>query len=183
MVLVGVSLVLAHPAQVNWGCFIKRLLVIALAASAISVVTYLTFPQGFIFFGILHAIVAASLLGAMVLRAPAPIILLIGSAMIFAALSFDAPIFNSRWYAWLGFASQPPFSNDLVPIFPWVGLTLIGISFTKIALRYSMVERIAAHEWKGPVARMLAWLGRHSLPIYLIHQPILLALTLPFAKG
>lgn len=182
MILVGVSLVLAHRPQVKWRSFLKRLAVIVVAAIVISLATFFAFPGSFIFFGILHAIAAASIVGVIFLRLPAIVTLLTGAAMIAAASFFNTLTFNPRYLAWIGFASQPPMSNDFVPVFPWVGLTLLGIALTKLGLFYSMDKVFAAHEPRGAIARVFAWFGRHSLLIYLIHQPILLLLILPFSQ-
>ena len=181
MVLVGVSLVLAHGAQVRWMPFAKRILVIAIAALAISIATRFIFPRTFIYFGILHAIAAASVIGALFLRVPAMLTLLVGLVMIALSYAFSDPLFNTRWLAWIGFAEQPPVSNDFVPIFPWVGLTLLGISLTKLAVALSADEWLSNREPTGKTVRSLAWLGRHSLAIYLIHQPVLLAIILPLS--
>ncbi|TGR73602.1 DUF1624 domain-containing protein, partial [Mesorhizobium sp. M2D.F.Ca.ET.223.01.1.1] len=54
--LVGVSLFLAHGRKIRWPGFWKRLAMVAVAAAAISAVTYFVTPDGFIFFGILHEI-------------------------------------------------------------------------------------------------------------------------------
>lgn len=181
MMLVGVSLVLAHRNHVRWSPFAKRLAVIAVAALAITLVTRFVFPQSFIYFGILHAIVAASVIGVMFLRLPAALTALAGAGMIALSYAFSHAVFDTRWLAWIGFAQQPPVSNDFVPIFPWVGSTLLGISLTKLAVKQSTDKWLRAHEPTGTGVHRLAWLGRHSLVIYLIHQPVLLAVILPLA--
>ncbi|MDD9908724.1 MAG: heparan-alpha-glucosaminide N-acetyltransferase domain-containing protein, partial [Ahrensia sp.] len=33
----------------------------------------------------------------------------------------------------------------------------------------------------GPFMKALVWMGRHSLVIYLVHQPLLLAIIVPVA--
>ncbi|MCT8998071.1 heparan-alpha-glucosaminide N-acetyltransferase [Chelativorans intermedius] len=182
MFLVGVNLVLAHRGGMRWDAFARRLGPIILAALAISIVTKFVFPDTFIYFGILHAIVAASVIGVFFLRLPM-IFSLIGAALIFTIpFAFNHALFNSRWVAWIGFAEQVPPSNDFVPLFPWVGLTLLGIFLARFALAQSADAWLKRHEPPGNVARSLAWFGRHSLAIYLIHQPILLAVIIPLAS-
>lgn len=181
MFLVGVNLVFAHKQAVRWGAFARRLAVIVLAASAISLVTAFAFPETFIFFGILHAIAAASIIGVPFLRVPAVFTLAAGVSFVLLPFSYEDAFFNIRWLAWIGFSEQPPASNDLVPVFPWVGLTLLGIALTKLALRHSVDDLLRRHEPANAIARSIAWLGRYSLPIYLVHQPVLLAVILPLA--
>ena len=181
MVLVGVSLVLAHGTEVRWAPFAKRTLVIVISALAISVATRFMFPQSFIYFGILHAIAAASVIGALFLRFSAMLTLASGVVAIALSYVFSDPLFNTRWLAWIGFAEEPPMSNDFVPIFPWVSLTLLGISFTKLAVELSTDNWLSNREPSSYSVRSLAWLGRHSLAIYLVHQPVLLAIIFPLS--
>ena len=61
--LVGLSLVLANTPKIRWPGFWKRLAMILAGAAAITLVTYIVTPGDFIFFGILHSIAAASLIG------------------------------------------------------------------------------------------------------------------------
>jgi uncharacterized membrane protein len=68
--LAGVSLWLGHGCGVRWRGFWRRFVMVAGAAAAITVATWFALGEGFIFFGILHAIAGASLLGLLVLRVP-----------------------------------------------------------------------------------------------------------------
>ena len=68
-----------------------------------------------------------------------------------------------------------------MPIFPWSGLTLIGMATTAWMLRGGGGERLAAVRSSGKLAKGLAWMGRKSLLIYLLHQPILLAIIVPLS--
>jgi uncharacterized membrane protein len=181
MTLVGVSLVLAHRDRLRVGPFGRRILVVLLAALAITIATRFAFPNAFIFFGILHAIAVASLVGMVFLKASALQNLGAGVTVVALPLLFRDAAFNSRWLAWIGFAEQPPSSNDLVPVFPWLGATLLGIALAKVALRLSLDEWLSQTEPRGHVAHSIAWLGRHSLLIYLIHQPILLGMIVPLS--
>jgi uncharacterized membrane protein len=57
-----------------------------------------------------------------------------------------------------------------VPLAPWAGVVLVGIALGHALARSGF--RAVAPLATAPVA--LRWLGRHSLPVYMVHQPILL---------
>ena len=183
MFLVGISLVLAHTQHMRWRSFVRRLSVIVVSAALISALTYAFFPGNFVYFGILHAIAAATLIGVLFLRSHPIIPTAVGLVVILLPWLVNAAAFDTRWLAWIGFAATPPPSNDYVPIFPWVGLTIVAIGATKAALSsglYGRIIQLETHENRRFLP--FVWMGRHSLVIYLVHQPVLLAVILPFAR-
>jgi len=167
--LTGFSLVLAHGGFVRWRPFLRRLVTVGLAALAISVVTRLALPDRFIYFGILHAIFFCSIIGICFVWVQASWSAL-GALIVWCiwavfARSLDLPI----WMAWTGLRQSVPPSLDFIPVFPWLAPCLLGIAMAKVTSTY----------WKGqhstgPVLDILTWPGRHSLSIYLLHQPIIL---------
>lgn len=181
MILVGVGLVLADRSGFRPFSYFKRLAKIATAAAAITAVTWYVLPATFIYFGILHAIAAATLIGTLFLRAPAWTCLLTGITVFSMPMLWQSAIFDTRWLAWLGFAQQVPPSNDFVPIFPWVGLTLMGMAVAKWLLSASLDATYTNVLAARTPARLLVWMGRRSLAIYLLHQPILLAIIVPLS--
>jgi uncharacterized membrane protein len=177
--LVGVSLFLAHGNGIRWRPFLIRFAMVAGAALAISVVTWIAVPSGFIFFGILHEIALASLLGLAFLRLPA-VLTLIAAAIVVAAPWFvRSEFFDHPWLWWVGLSSVDPRSNDYVPIFPWFGAVLLGIALTKLASSAGLTARLAKLQLSYTGA--LRFAGRHSLAFYLIHQPILVSAVWAFA--
>jgi uncharacterized membrane protein len=177
--LVGVSLYLAHGNGVRWRSFLIRFAMVAGAALSISVVTWIAVPAGFIFFGILHQIALASLLGLAFLRLPA-VLTLIAAAIVIAAPWFArSEFFDHPWLWWGGLSSVDPRSNDYVPVFPWFGAVLIGIAVARLALSAGLTARLA--KLRLPYTGALQLAGRHSLAFYLIHQPILVSLVWVFA--
>ncbi len=173
--IVGVSLVLASRRGINWRHYFRRLAVIVASALAITIVTWFTFPDAFIFFGILHEIAVASVLGLAFIRAP--IALTVAAAVFcFAAPHFlSAPLFDHSALLWIGLSTTLPRTNDFVPIFPWFGAILAGIAAAKLWPRLGL-EQLAL--WRtASVPPALLFVGRHSLLIYLLHQPILFGLT------
>jgi uncharacterized membrane protein len=200
--IAGVSLVLAHRDHIDWRAFWRRFGVIAGAAALVSLGTWLVFPAAFVFFGILHCIAAASLLAIPFLLAPWPAAVAAG-VFFFAAPHFlAAPIFNSNWLQWLGLSTTEPLTQDWRPLFPWAGALLLGVGAARFRLPSSgdiagkegqgiapatapeperppsWLTPRPAHSVPPPASRAggLAFLGRHSLPIYLAHQPLLFAL-------
>ncbi len=172
--LVGVSLVLAHARGVRWKPFAIRLAQVAAAAAAISIITYFAVPNGFIFFGILHQIALASLLGVIVLRLPALVLIALSFLAIAAPAFLRSAIFDMPWLWWVGLSSNNPPSNDYVPLFPWFGAVVLGMATAKIARQTDAMEGLRSIQ-PGRWAHLLEWGGQHSLAFYLLHQPILIA--------
>lgn len=179
--LVGVSLVLAHGKAIRWNGFLRRLAMVAAAALAISVVTYFAVPGGFIFFGILHQIALASLLGLAFLRLPATLTLVVAAAVIAAPQFLRFAFFDHAFWWWLGLGSVDPRSNDYVPLFPWFGAVLAGIGAAKLAQSAGLFARLATVR-PGPWSRPFQFAGRHSLAFYLIHQPVLISCVWAFSQ-
>lgn len=177
--LAGVSLVLGHGRGIRWRSFWRRWAFLVVGALAITVATWFAFPQSFVYFGVLHAIALFSLLGLAFLRAPLWLPIVVAAVVIALPFFHADPLFNEKAWSWLGFWQVPPPANDLVPVFPWFGAVLLGIIATRIVLASRLAPRLAAIAPAGRLPRLLAFLGRWSLLIYLLHQPILLGLVYP----
>ena len=174
LALAGVSLVLAHGERLNALGFSRRLMMIVAAAGAITLVSWYFEPGGVILFGILHCIAASSVLGLAFLRVPVAVVLIAAAACFAAPAFLTSPLFNAPGWLWLGLASEPRPSNDYVPLLPWFGTVLIGIASARLALARASKAEWSRWQPRATVSRMLALAGRHSLAIYLVHQPVLL---------
>lgn len=171
--LVGVSLVLAHGNGIRWKNFWKRLARIVAAAAAITVATRFATPDSFIFFGILHHIALASVLGLLFVRLPAFVTAIAALLVVAAPHYLRMPAFDHPALWWIGLSPVNPRSNDYVPLFPWFGAVLAGMATTQMALRLGLLERLRSWSparWAGP----LILVGQHSLAFYLLHQPVLI---------
>lgn len=179
MLLVGVNLVLGHGNRTKWISFWRRLAVIIAAAATITILTRIAFPQSFIFYGILHSIAVSSLAGILFVRSPFWVCLIMAGAILILPQLISSSIFDSRWLAWIGLFANPPVSYDFVPFFPWTGLTFLGMALVKIIpLEYLRASQLSANLGNRSTF-WIGWAGRKSLPIYLIHQPVLLAIIAP----
>ncbi|MDR7123243.1 heparan-alpha-glucosaminide N-acetyltransferase [Pseudotabrizicola sp. 4114] len=179
--LAGVSLWLAHGHGIRWTAFWKRFAMVAGAAALVTIATYYTMGAQFIRWGILHAIAAGSLIGLAFLRAP--VILTVAAA----AAAFAAPhlgrsdLFNAPHWIWLGLSTEIPPMMDYEPLLPWLCPVLLGLATAKLMTRAGAWETL--RRWQpGPVGRAALWPGKHSLAIYLIHQPVLFGAVYVFTR-
>lgn len=170
--LAGFSLVLAHYPKIRFAPFLRRLGVIVAAAAVISVATYWFTPDSWIFFGILHAIAVSSMIGLAFVRVPPLLTLGVAAIAIVLPALLRSPSLDAPWFWFLGLSETMPRSNDYVPLLPWIGALLAGIAVARFMVdrqKLGVLDRLPA----GP--RWLRWGGRHSLTVYLLHQPILIA--------
>jgi uncharacterized membrane protein len=178
MGLVGVSLVLADRAGAPSLHFWRRVGLIAACALAVSAASWITFPRSFIYFGILHCIAVASVLGWPLVRLPA-IAFVTGCAVIVAGLTFAHPAFDVPVLSVVGFVTHKPLTEDYVPLAPWAGVVFVGIALGQFLAR--QLFRTVAPLSAAPAP--LRWLGRHSLAVYMVHQPILLGVLWIVLRG
>ena len=78
---------------------------------------------------------------------------------------------------WLGWVTQKPFTEDYVPLFPWLGVMWWGMACGQWLLAHR------AHWIARPLPRggaPLVVLGRYSLSYYMLHQPVLMGALMLF---
>ena len=172
--LAGVSLWLAHGQGIRWPAFWRRWIKLVAAAALVTVATYVALPEYFVYFGILHCIAASSLIGLFALRLPAAAVAALGAVIMVASYILPDPAFNAPLLRFIGLATEPAMTVDFEPLFPWVGPFLLGLASAKWARARGLLHRLTLPD--TPVLRRLALPGQHSLMVYLVHQPILIAL-------
>ncbi|ATH08218.1 hypothetical protein BIY24_09725 [Halobacteriovorax marinus] len=160
LIAMGLSLPLVHSPKINWKKFWPRWIKIALGALVITVYTYFTFKNSWVYFGTLHCIALASIVSLPFIRIP-KIAGAIGVCLLVLKLFFGISI---PWFE-LSHASM-----DYIPLFPWIGCIFLGF-----ALWSFNFHQLNPFNFK--FMRPLEKMGQHSLLIYMIHQPILYGLV------
>ncbi len=184
LLVMGVAQVMARDRGpgLNAKIFFRRLGVIVLCAGLVSAATYLIDAGSYVFFGILHHVALASLVlaGAVFLPSSALIAL---AVICFAAPEFlAAPLFQAGPLLWVGLAPVPPVSVDYVPLLPWIGIPLLGMVAGRMMVLDGHGAALLAWNPAQPLAQVVRWVGRRSLLLYIIHQPILFGGLYGFAR-
>ena len=180
--LVGVSLAISYsrasasrPGRSLFGKYLLRGLRILAYALALTAV-FLLLGMGVVAFGILHLIGVSIILAYPLLRYRFANLILglsliaVGLYMRIEGLSSESP-----WLLPFGVVPENLVMPDYRPLLPWFGVVLLGVFAGNVV--YGGGRRPALFAGKAPApARPLLPLGRNSLFIYLVHQPILIAL-------
>lgn len=142
----------------------------------ITVVTWFIDSQQYIRFGILHLIGLSIVLAYPLLRYRA-FNAVVGLGLLVAGfyLQQHHHAFGYPWLFWVGFIPETPIVFDYRPLLPWFGAVLVGIAVGNWL--YPKSQRVVGIPdlSKVPGIGFLALIGRRSLAIYLVHQPLLLA--------
>ena len=149
---------------------------VLLGAAAVTAVTWGLFPSQTIWFGVLHCLAVCMGLYAVLRRwiRKIPPIWGMAAALLLFVITYRVPDgflltlpLPAEWYRGgfltiFGF-SGPFFTTlDYVPLLPHLFLFLAGVFIGRLPLPVSRTR-----------SRFLAFFGRHSLAVYLLHQPVL----------
>ncbi len=166
---------------------IKRGLVVFLAGAVVSAVTILFTPESRILFGVLTLIgssmILISLAKPLLERCPAAAGLGVSFVLFLCTKNISSGYIGfgswrlwtlpKTWYsgwltAYLGLPMKVFFSTDYFALMPWLFLFAAGWFFHPIAQKAGWFP-ILGHS----AAKSLEWAGRHSLIIYVLHQPLI----------
>jgi uncharacterized membrane protein len=185
--IVGVSLVISHAREEERLAgdprrqtgiavkFLKRGVGIFACGLLVTFATWLYLGEGFVIFGILHLIGVSTILALFFFRFR-KVNLLIGCMLIvIGILLAEAGVTGPFWLLWLGIPPAPFTSVDYTPLLPWFGVVLVGMGVGE-RLYPGGKRSFAVPRLPALIFSPLAFLGRHSLLIYLLHQPVILIL-------
>lgn len=155
----------------------RRAAQVAVCALAVSAATWIALGDDYVRFGILHCIAAAMLIGPLLVRLGrwnavlAAVVLAAGLALM------DGPESDVPGLLVLGVSHPGGAGVDWYPLAPWLAPMLLGLA---VGLALYPAGRRGAWGRRLPTPRHAAAIGapgRHALPIYLVHQPVLIALV------
>lgn len=141
------------------------------SAILVSVATYFFSPANYVRFGILHLLGLSIFLSRILKWFPSIVLGVLSAILLFLPFLLDRLTTNSE--VLLPFGVTPPTfaSMDYYPLVPWLAVFILGLLTGRHVYyrKQSILPPIAG-------SNSFCRLGRHSLIIYLLHQPLLLAL-------
>ena len=158
---------------------IRRGLIVLGCGATIFIVTLAMYLLGFagkgmiIWFGVLQCLGVCMILWAVFKKLPTWLLAVLSVGMIAAGLYLRSVILvDFPWLVWLGFLYPGFVSADYFPLLPHLGFFLLGavLGRTVYAGKRSLLPNVNE---KNPLIRFLTGCGKLSLPIYMLHQPVI----------
>ena len=175
LLIMGISLFLSSYRGLSKKRFQRRLFLLIFYSSLVSISSWIIYPSSMIFFGILHFITVASVLGLLFIHL-GKINLAIGLSLIVISQNVSHSFFDQPYIQWLGLMTRLPVTVDYVPILPWFGVVLIGIYLGQLLSQQPNKSLLKSWQCNDTFSKTLALGGRYSLHIYMLHQPLFLGI-------
>jgi uncharacterized membrane protein len=160
-----------HTTKLTRKYFIRGIKLLFFAA-LITLFSYVFVPQYTIFFGILHLFAISSFLIPFFIKYT-KLNLIAGLSIILSGVYLQQQTFNFSYLSWLGFVPENLSTFDYFPLIPWFGVMLLGVYYG----RY-VIEKNANIRFNSKISSIFTFLGKHSLTVYLVHQPALILLLI-----
>lgn len=157
---------------------VRRGLTVLAAGLLVSAVTVAMVRLGLsgksiiIYFGVLHCLGVCMLLWPLVRKLPVWALGILAMVVIVLGQIVDGHAFAWGTFLFpLGLQPAGFASSDYFPLLPFWGFFLLGSLLGKLLYKQkvSLFPRVNP---QTPLIRFCAWVGRWSLPVYLLHQPV-----------
>ena len=150
--------------------FWRRWAQVAGCAVVVSLGSAWMFPGSWIYFGVLHGIAVMLIM----CRLVAPLrgwLWPLGALAVLLPRVLQLPLFDHPALNWVGLVTHKPLTEDYVPVLPWLGVMLWGLAAGQWLLQH---RRSVLSAPLPAVLQPMAVLGRWSLSLYMLHQPVLI---------
>lgn len=169
----------------------KRGIIVFICGLLVTLATFIFMPENIIIFGVLTLIGSAMIILSFMhrfLNKLPPVFFSIISFLLFLVtkdindgyLGFEGLkiiklpnfLYKNLFTSYLGFTARHFSSADYFSLFPWIFLFICGYFVFKVFEKYNTLKI-----FKGKNVPIINFIGRHSLLIYLLHQPLIYGIT------
>jgi len=148
---------------------IKRGLKILALAMLITLATYFYNIDMTIKFGVLHFLGVSILLYSLLEKININLLVIIGTIIFILGNMVKNVTTDFDYFFVLGITSNNFISADYYPLIPWLGVFIYGIVIGKLLYKdKKSVFRFSINN------NIISWVGKHTLSIYIIHQPLII---------
>lgn len=175
IIISGMSLSISYSKGGGIAKFLKRGAKLAVLACLVTAASFIFLESGYILFGVLHFFALSSVLVYPFMKyAKSDAVLFVGVGAILIGIALMSVRIDVGYLFWMGLVEEGFTTFDFFPIFPWLGVMLIGAHIGSNL--YPNGKRMFGLNWNGnKFTSIFQFLGRYSLLIYFIHIPLLLA--------
>jgi uncharacterized membrane protein len=160
--------------------YLKRGLLLFSIALLITVFTWFYPHKGFIVFGVIHCIGVSIILSYWFISKP-NLALPVGIILIMLGILVKTLTTTNPYLFWIGITTSTFYTLDYFPLIPWLGVVFIGIFLGQQFYPY-LKKKYTNIQIQPKLTIPITFLGKHSLIVYLVHQPILFAILYLFFK-
>lgn len=162
----GASFYVSYTRRRSFKRILRRFVKLMSLGFIITLVTYVIFKEGTIYFGVLHFLAVAWIIAIPFYYTRFTYLFAVLFILLYPLI--DSIHVDNILLLPIGITPQNFYTFDYFPIFPWLGVFLLGFKFGEFVMRRN----------GGCRSSLFCWLGRNSLKVYLLHQPIFVSILL-----
>lgn len=164
----------------EWRVYVRRGILLLSGGLVISLLTFVLFHAYAIWFGVLHLLGLSFIIGIPFLHRPRAAL---GAGTILTAGGlFFSTLGNNIMPFWPIILPVSFSTFDYFPLLPWFGIFLLGIRAGHFFYPRGMRSRFAYALPANVITVFLSRIGKKSLLIYFVHQPVLVGAILFFQQ-
>lgn len=153
--------------------FWARVSKLGLLAIGITIATYIVMPEVYVRFGVIHFFTFATLAALLFINMKKWVMILGILIVVTGVLITRDGLFPEPWLYMTGLMSERPPSIDYIPLIPWFGVFLIGMSLGHCNALRNMLAKFRRPNVS--FVHAIIRLGRNALAFYAIHQLVIYA--------
>jgi uncharacterized membrane protein len=155
----------------------KRGVIVFFSAMLVTLISYFFNPEIYVVFGILHFIGICMIVSPLLKKIPTASLFILSFVLVSTVFVIPHIHVSGNYLFMFGIYNRDFFSADYYPLLPWSWLFVAGMASGRLIYRQKKsIFKFSVND------NLINIIGRNSLIVYLVHQPVVLALLTLFMK-